>query len=154
AALYTTAMAVALCRGGSRLGRRPGAAAARHGSLVSCRHAQRAGVRTGVGTLYHALLWLDAPSGSPTARRQLALTIVLFLLTFLTASRAGWVALFIAAWMMALRRWPMVFSRSGLLLVAGMALLLLAVLLLALRWAPIHLNWAVPAFSRVWDSSN
>jgi hypothetical protein len=108
----------------------------------------------GVGALYHARLWLDAPGGSPTARRQLALTTVLGLLTFLTYYPGGVVALIIAAWMIALGRWQLMFSRGGLLLVAGAALLFLAVLLLARRWAPIHLNWAVPASSRVWEASN
>jgi hypothetical protein len=97
----------------------------------------------GLAALYHARRWLEAPPELP-AYRHLYAAAAFCLLAVGTYFTAGVVVFVIIAWVAALRRWRLLTSRRTLAVAVVATLPVLPAVPVVLRFAPTHVNWAIP----------
>ena len=96
----------------------------------------------GLGALYHARRWLDAPGGSHT---DFLVATLLTLLGILTYYPTGVVVMVFACWMAVQRDWKRL-AYNKISLAAGISLLiLLPFVRLISHWAQVQLDWLLPS---------
>ena len=103
--------------------------------------------------LYHVREWLESPSESPMWRHLWvgAAFSVLAILTYLPASV---LVLVLAAWVLAGRRWRLLWRRRTLAVVLVCVLVLLPWALVVLNWAPLHLRSVGPTRTSIRNAQN
>ena len=75
------------------------------------------------------------------------------MLATLTYLPAGIVAVIVVAWLLALRRWDLLWNRRGAFVAVICALLLLPCLFLARTWAPFQMSFLTEILRRLWTVS-
>lgn len=101
-----------------------------------------------LAALYHARLWLEAPSGT-YARRPLYLAAGFSVAATLTHFVAGILVFVILGWMVSLRKWERLRDPRTVLAAAAAGALLLPLVYVAQKWAPVHTSFVTQSLRRI-----
>ncbi|MBW7991044.1 MAG: hypothetical protein FVQ84_13645 [Planctomycetes bacterium] len=95
-----------------------------------------------IAALYHVRRWLESPPASPMWR-QLYIGAALSVLAILTYMMSGVLVFVILAWIIAKRRWDLLWNRRTLIVVLLSAIALLPWSIVVVKWEMTRVGWAV-----------